>query len=454
MKKDARFWLFLGTFIYALIVFFLLREVVIPKLYNSPGGFIPGDPEYYNELAIEYAEILKRDGVWGWQLFYSGQGVVGLSALTFLVWDGPYLIMIINASLHAISAVMMFLILRQWFDCRIAYFAILPLVISPFMMLWFSQINKESLSLIGSLSFMYGLISVLNQGSDRSSNAKNYGFLFLFFGAFAFWLVRPYLNIILAPFFIIIVIIFYIRNFPDIRLFSLKHFNFIACSVLLISCMRFFSIGGASGETIKLLSDYKVATTAVLSAGESEVSRVCLEKLEYSNWRNSTWLPVYFNGAVKSLVGQRCLIFSLLQSNKNPVTESAFFDSDVSIGGVDDFLTYLPSGFFAGVFKPYPRDWNFVFGLHHSPFYAVALLEASLFYVVMLFLVVYVFRGGQWSIFIPVGIAMSVMTVYAVATPFFGALYRYRYPWWLIVFCIGIAALLSLANSHQTKVLQ
>jgi hypothetical protein len=43
------------------------------------------------------------------------------------------------------------------------------------------------------------------------------------------------------------------------------------------------------------------------------------------------------------------------------------------------------------------------------------------------------------------------MTVYGAATPFIGALYRYRYPLWMLLICMGIAALLTLAKSDWKK---
>lgn len=43
----------------------------------------------------------------------------------------------------------------------------------------------------------------------------------------------------------------------------------------------------------------------------------------------------------------------------------------------------------------------------------------------------------------------SMMTIYGMAIPFLGALYRYRYPWWMIMLCLGFATWLALAEDWK-----
>jgi hypothetical protein len=42
-----------------------------------------------------------------------------------------------------------------------------------------------------------------------------------------------------------------------------------------------------------------------------------------------------------------------------------------------------------------------------------------------------------------------MMVIYGMANPFFGALYRYRYPWWMIFICLGTAALIELSRDRK-----
>jgi hypothetical protein len=46
--------------------------------------------------------------------------------------------------MHAFSALLLALIARQWFSQITAIVCTMPMIASPYMMLWFSQINKES----------------------------------------------------------------------------------------------------------------------------------------------------------------------------------------------------------------------------------------------------------------------------------------------------------------------
>lgn len=70
---------------------------------------------------------------------------------------------LLNAVLHGLSAAVM-MILMRWFPRRTSIIATLPLAISPYMIVWFSQINKDTFTLAGTLLFIYGLLKVL--GAD------------------------------------------------------------------------------------------------------------------------------------------------------------------------------------------------------------------------------------------------------------------------------------------------
>lgn len=64
-------------------------------------------------------------------------------------------------------------------------------------------------------------------------------------------------------------------------------------------------------------------------------------------------------------------------------------------------------------------------------------------------LAVWVFRSRRSGIVIPLALAASVMTVYGMATPFLGALYRYRFPWWMLTICMGLAALIEICEWNK-----
>ena len=146
------------------------------------------------------------------------------------------------------------------------------------------------------------------------------------------------------------------------------------------------------------------------------------------------------------MMGQRCLIFTILDTHDNPTTLRSIVDSDKFPGGSVEALYYFPRALLLGVFSPWPNDWGFIFEHGMSFFYTIVPFEAILLYVGLVALFLWTCRSGQWTILIPISISVGVMSIYAIATPFLGALYRYRFPWWILLMCLGLAALFEVAR--------
>lgn len=189
--------LFFCTFVYAILAFTISRELIIPNMLPSAEGHISGDPMYYHQLALSKVQEIQDEGIQAFELRPSGQGSAGIATLLYLAWENPYSVVLLNAVLHAASAVLMSLILLQWFPLRTAIIATLPLVISPYMIVWFSQVNKDTSSLTGALLFVYGLMRLIKIKNEP--HAGLYSLLIIFSGILLIWVMRPYLNQILLP---------------------------------------------------------------------------------------------------------------------------------------------------------------------------------------------------------------------------------------------------------------
>ncbi len=134
---------------------------------------------------------IQDKGIQGFELRLAGQGSAGVASLLCLVWENPYSVVLLNATLHRCSVVLMSLILLQWFPLRSAIIGAIPLAISPYMMIWFSQLNKDTPALAGILLFIYGFlhlikIKIVAQGV--------WPLLMVSSGILLMWVVRPYLN--------------------------------------------------------------------------------------------------------------------------------------------------------------------------------------------------------------------------------------------------------------------
>ncbi|MDO8348215.1 MAG: hypothetical protein Q7S85_10000 [Rugosibacter sp.] len=442
-KFSALGWIFIGVFIYALSAMAVSRELVIPRFFPAAvEGHIPGDPYYYHLLAMNKAGKIETEGIQEFELRPTGQGSAGVASLAYLVYENPYGIVLINAFLHGISAVAMAMLLLKWFPLRTAIIAIVPLAISPYMMIWFSQVNKDSFAVVGALLFMYGLMQLVSADEKSLLRSGWISLLAMVAGMAFLWVVRPYVNQILLPIVaMVLVLVLLLRTIGSYRPLGREGVVFSIYGVFVLVCLGILGQGAASDKTLRSFDSY------VSESKTGTVSANCLEKIDIHNWRNAQFLPDYVDNKLKAMMGQRCLIFTVLETQNNPATLRSIIDSDRLPGGSPEALYYLPRAVLLGVLSPWPEDWGYIFSNGPSFFYTIVPLEALLLYAGLVSLCFWLWRTREWSILIPVGMSVGVMSIYAMATPFLGALYRYRYPWWMLLICLGSAASLELIRS-------
>ncbi len=426
--------LFMVAFVYAIIAMEVSREIIIPRML--PGvvnGHISGDPQYYNELAIKKTDEIKAKGMTVFQIRPEGQGPAGGASLIYLLVESPYGFVIINAFLHAVSAIAMVLILRHWFSFSISAIASLPVAISVGMMFWFSQLNKDSVVLAGALLFICGLLKLVAR-----KEGVLLGLLGAVVGVFFIGLMRPYVNQMLLPVTaIILLVVIGSRLKNRCRCSDLK--KIVAAALFLLFFISRMSIGAASDKTLNSFAEFDAS---------SQIGRnPRLASVDIRNWENSPLLPKFINTKLKTLMGQRCLMLTVLDADRNSTTLSSVLDAEILPGSSMAALAYLPRAALIGIFSPWPDRW--LYALHHkSFFYVVTPFEAMVIYLGIVGIVIWVFRHRQWLLAVPITISLFIMTIYGMTTPFLGALYRYRYPWWMLLICLGVASWGSLIQSH------
>jgi hypothetical protein len=410
------------------------RTIIIPAIYpTSIHGTIAGDPQYYNALALEKSAAIKTQGFSAFELRPAGQGPAGIASLIYLFSDNSSLIVLMNAVLHAVSAAMMVSILKRWFTIRVSLIAALPLVISPYMIMWFSQLNKDSFTVAGAMLFTYGLIGLVDV--LRRPKSPTVSIFILLAGASLISLMRPYMIQMLIPISAVVILfhgICLIRQHHHVREVGKLAISGFA----IIACLAFMTTGAASDNTLKRFNSQTTQPVA-----EGKLAQTCLSKVELQ-WRDEQYLPNYFNKKLRAIMGARCLIFNLLDTQTNLTTRLSILDTNVLPGGTVETLAYTPRAAMIGIFSPWPNSWFYIIE-KRSFFYVVAPLEAAFLYAGMIGLIFWLMRRKAWGSLTPIALSLSMMTLYGMSTPFLGALYRYRYPWWMIMLCFGFASLLS-----------
>lgn len=447
LSKDTRtlLRLFAVVFVLAIAMMSMSREVLIPLMSNSAvDGDIAGDPQYYRSLALKKSIEIRQSGFGQFELRPQGQGSAGVASLFFLVSNSPYGYVALNGVLHAVSVVALASILMRWFPRRVSILSTMPLMISPLMITWFSQINKDSYVTAGALLFILGLLKLINLKSSSAWRSGLTAFLVVLAGMVLIWVVRPYVNQILLPITaLILATIFWLRvrrgvNKAELALFSVP-------AVAVITCLGLMGNGAASDATLEGLKDFEgLPVTMQIIHGTDSVWAKCFANIDKSHWQNSQSLPDSFNEKLKALMGQRCLTFTMLETQENSNTLRSIIDTDKLPANSWEALGYAPRAMLLGVFSPWPDRWDYVLRNGPSTFYTVAPVEAALLYIGLAALLHWGIRNQASDLLLTIAICVPVMTAYAMANPFLGALYRYRYPWWMLLVCMGVAALLTV----------
>jgi hypothetical protein len=103
-----------------------------------------------------------------------------------------------------------------------------------------------------------------------------------------------------------------------------------------------------------------------------------------------------------------------------------------------------------GMLAPWPNYWRLSVE-YGSPFFLISSIEAAVLYVGLLALIICMSKLKSRSMLTTVYVAMVVMATYGMTTPFLGALYRYRFPWWIMLLCLGLASILFIAGRYHSN---
>ncbi len=429
-----------------------IREIFIPIIFPlSLDGNLPGDSSYYKGIALESIGNIRANGFSAFLLHPQGQGVAGVASIIYLATNHDYGVIVLNGILHASSAVLLALIARHWFSQIIAIASTIPMIASPYMMLWFSQINKESFALTGVLALTLGILRILRKSNPAPLKSNAVSLLLILIGSFCVWLVRPYVNQVLFPVVAAVFAIAITWRARTLRQSKLAPFiQFVFLGAIAASLMAFLGTGAASDATIESFATFEKSKNSASNSAPA-LTETCLQKVSSSHWGNVDFLPAYVNDRLKALMGQRCLIFSILETHKDPTTLRSIVDQDRLPASSLEAVLYLPRAAILGVFSPLPTYWRYAVVEGGSFFYAITSVEAAIFYIGIVSLLIWIARTRNFSVLVPVAISFFVMTVYGMAIPFIGALYRYRYPWWILLLCLGVAALISLLTEDKAR---
>ena len=464
-----RIWI--AVFIYKAFVAILVQFVILVYIFpswNSGEGLIRGlDANYFHHIAVELSAEIKTHGWSAWKLCpgdNSGQSVSGIvGAIYALTIPKPWVIIPLNAALHATSAVLLFLMLSSFVSSRkICLLGILPFIFYPCAALWYAQIHKDGLFITSLFTFALGWVMIssdLKQKKDLFNLSR--GLILIGLGIFLVWLIRPYcVEIFFAISILIALILTIIFLYSVLVLDKLRRkyfflFLFFWIPILLIKPLTSNEPAKVIYPTGKSIAKFP---TAIQPAPEQAVivSKNSLSSDKIIRSKENVSKKMYYkeiSGAILAWMKSKFDTIVIRRAGSANTGGKTLIDAGVSFKTPLDFIKYLPRLAQISFFAPFPNIW-FTEGntFETTIMRKISAFEMIVNYFFYLFLPVAAWnfrrRVNFWIILLFFG---STLLIFGFTIVNIGTLYRIRYGFIMPFVSFGVVGFILFVNKILNK---
>jgi hypothetical protein len=431
---SAMLWLifFIYTTAVALLVQLVVLPYILPTLHAGEGLLLGClDCSRYHELAVELADKIHAEGWSAWKFRINGlhptAGIAGaIYALTVpKLWTTiPF-----SAAMHATATLILLKIVQifvpRW---RVAVWFVLPFLLFPSAMSWYTQNLKDSYYIAGMFAFLYGWMLLAGIGTWRSGwRAPLKAVSIIAFGIFLCWLMRPnemkalHLAEVLIAVFLTCIILKWIVRIAIPRKRAIIAF-FVIWGIVAVT-----NFEGLYPQNYKL--DTIMGKTPETSVSPKEMV------LETAN-RPHSFFDRFFQYEI-NVIGSRRYAY------RTYLGAASSIDTDVDLKTMQDVISYLPRAAEIGFLAPFPNMWMKP-GTYESNtlMRRIAAFEMILMYISLLGIPLAIWRFYRspefWMIFVFCSIFILILSLTVVNI---GSLYRLRYGYIMIVSSLGLAGI-------------
>ena len=390
---------------------------------NGIGKSFAIDTVNYQAQCIELARILRAEGVVAWATWPTQLHLrlYSLPLVPLSRWIDFNILVIEPVNLFCYLAIlaMVFKIGRRLFDDRSGLIAAGVVALWPSLLLHTTQLLREPLLITAFLLFIWSVVELL-EGELRLSRVLRFGGLSIVAVILIRIVRQPLWYLIVAAAGTAIVLL-------AIRAWREKFINrgAILFALLLIAVVivtpRFQTYFTNQQE---LRADRSIT--------HDEVQKMPLVQQIATSRRGFNF---YYDD----------------EGNERPALDASLIDPDVEVRSLGDVIRLVPRAIEVGLFAPFPNMW-FRYGRQVGSGRLLAAVETLLIYVFE-FLALFGFWQARRHLsawFIAVFIAMGVVSL-GLAVNNVGALYRLRYPFWILLVIIGTGGISTVVNLIKSK---
>lgn len=418
-------------FCYSICAGLVFQKLVVPKIFpTASGGLLPNDSASFHYYATVLAEQINVHGWSVWSLYpneYSTANVAILGALYAVFGYDPALMIPINAALHALSGLMVYLIAREISSdklvgiCAGAIAAVL-FIIFPSALNWYGQIHKDGFAIAGSLIVLFTWLKALK----NNQTLMDWLFVILlnFTGVLLVLSVRPY-NIklmLIANLGALLFLLF----FTVIRRQFLKNiktiFFFIFTILLLLIAIKSIHLLAGNSPKIPGMGD----------------NYATWQGSNNWQWQDTKWVPDNIEGYVELAASTRAALIDFGVSEK----ASSTIDQEIKPENLKEVLRYLPRALQIALFAPFPSTWFNNLSLIHI----AATIEMTIYYLCIPGVLLLLAYSPKPAVFLTIYFACFFLTTYGFTTANVGTLYRLRYAYEFLILLLGVMGWMTYFN--------
>ncbi|HEY9634152.1 MAG TPA: hypothetical protein V6D14_12130 [Coleofasciculaceae cyanobacterium] len=452
-------------FAYTALIALLVQLVLLPYIFSGwhagHGLLLGGDWIWFHQMAVEMTQKIHTQGWSAWELRPKDQAPVGIAAAIYaLTVPQPWVLIPLNAALHATAGILLLRIIQVFLPkWKLAIWCILPFLVYPSAMTWYTQIHKDGFFIAGNLLFLYGWITLAQLKTWSCRWWRLFlAILWMLLGSVLVWLVRPYGVQMMQAAGVVLAIgftcIFAWRGIQAKLPWRKALIGMLVMWALLFLISPLTQGGiqpGVSRVVPRAVTKKAVPKKAVLKRAvpkkavlKKAVPKKAVPKLV---WHKSQWLPDFLESKLYGVAASR---HGFIRGSPKAGSN---IDVQTNFTRAWDIIAYVPRATQIAFLAPFPNQW---FGQGtlgtNTMMRRLSALEMTGVYLALIFLPYTLWHWRQrlevWVILV---FCASLMIVYTLAIPNIGTIYRMRYGFIMTLVALGIAGALAAGKQFSLR---
>ncbi len=439
--KNIPLILWVVFFCYAVCAALIFQKLLLPLVpsMHAGGGLLSQDAVYFDSLAWDIAQWVQLTGWSEWRTFAVSGNVTILSLLYMLFGHDPALIIPVNAAIHAMGGLLIFLLTRELAGQEPVgtYAGILAsglFVLFPSALNWFGQLHKDGYAIAGILLILLTWLKALH----RPANLRNWIILAGIYlaGLIMIVSVRPHTVIMLfvATMGMLFAIIILAGLRRQIRQYAFPALFFLISAVALVSADALMAGAKANlkFDVTEIRTERGVIVNPYIAAIYYASTAENYEGWQDPNWQwqKTPWFPDSIERKIELTARLRAglIAYGLKEKAKSMV------DQDVTPRNVAEVIRYLPRALQVGMFAPFPSSWLANISITRL----VAVGEMLIYYLCVPGILLLLLYNCKPAVLLSLYFSCFFLMVQGFTIANLGTLYRVRYGFLFVLILMGV----------------